>query len=31
MLAQCAANPALRYAEGLPHMVDALPAAGRAQ
>lgn len=31
MLTQCAANPALRYAEGLPHMVDAQPAAGRAQ
>ena len=31
MLTQCAANPALRYAEGLPHMINALPAAGRAQ
>ena len=23
MLAECAADPALRYAEGLPHMIDA--------
>jgi len=30
MLTQCAANPALRYAEGLPHMINAQPAAGRA-
>jgi hypothetical protein len=30
MLTQCSANPALRYAEGLPHMINALPAAGRA-
>jgi hypothetical protein len=30
MLPQCAANPALRYAEGLPHMIDTSTAAGRA-
>ena len=30
MLTQLLVNSALRYAEGLPHMVDALPAAGRA-
>ena len=30
MLPQCAANPALRYAESLPHMVDTSTAAGRA-
>ncbi len=31
VLAECAANPALRYAEGLPHAVDAAPPARRAQ
>jgi hypothetical protein len=30
MLAECAADPALRYAEGLPHIIDAFPGAGRA-
>jgi hypothetical protein len=29
MLAECAANPALRYAEGLPHMINAQTATGR--
>ena len=29
MLAACAADPALRYAEGLPHMIDAKTATGR--
>ena len=31
MLPQCAANPALRCAESLPHLVDTSTAAGRAQ
>ena len=31
MLTQCAAGPALRYAKGLPHMVDTSTAAGGAQ
>jgi hypothetical protein len=31
MLSQCAAGPALRYAEGLPHMLNAPTAAGGAQ
>ena len=31
MLSQCAAGPALGYAKGLPHMVDAPATAGRAQ
>lgn len=30
MLPQCAANPALGYAEGLPHMIDTSTTAGRA-
>jgi len=30
MLAEYAANPALRYAEGLPHMINAQTATGRA-
>jgi hypothetical protein len=30
MLTQCAANPALGYAEGLPHMIDTSTTAGRA-
>ena len=30
MLPECAAGPALGYAKGLPHMVDATPSAGRA-
>jgi hypothetical protein len=30
MLAECAADPALRYAESLPHMTDAKTATGRA-
>ena len=30
MLAECAADPALRYAEGLPHMINAQTATGRA-
>ena len=30
MLAECAADPALRYAEGLPHMIDAKTATRRA-
>jgi hypothetical protein len=30
MLPECAAGPALRYAESLPHMINALTAAGRA-
>jgi len=31
MLPECAADPALRYAKGLPHMDNTLTAAGRAQ
>ena len=31
MLPECAADPALRYAKGVPHMDNALTAAGRAQ
>jgi integrase len=31
MLPECAAGPALRYAKGLPHVIKALTAAGRAQ
>jgi hypothetical protein len=30
MLAKCAADAALRYAEGLPHMIDAMKATERA-
>jgi hypothetical protein len=31
MLPECAASPALGYAKGLPHMIDALATARRAQ
>ena len=31
MLPECAADPALRYAKGLPHMDNALTVAGRVQ
>lgn len=31
MLPECAASPALGYAKGVPHMIDALATARRAQ